>query len=54
MGELIFSFAYGSALIIMGFITRFFLKRMEVEARQREGVEKIEGLKNNDNYKKAV
>ncbi|MER1987342.1 MAG: hypothetical protein ABS948_15770 [Solibacillus sp.] len=29
MGELIFTFAYGGSLIVLGFVTRFFIARME-------------------------
>lgn len=45
MGELIFSFAYGGALIVMGFITRGFLKKMEAEPTVE---------KNKDGYRKVV
>lgn len=51
MGELIFSFAYGGALIFMGFVTRFFIKKMDAE---RKGVESVESIVSNDNFKKAV
>lgn len=51
MGELIFSFAYGGALIIMGFVTRFFIKKMDAG---RKSIESVENIVGNDNYKKAV
>ncbi|MEB2298847.1 hypothetical protein LAV72_04305 [Lysinibacillus xylanilyticus] len=34
MGEFIFTIAYGSSLIVLGFITRGYLKKMEQQASQ--------------------
>ncbi len=51
MGELIFSFAYGSALIVMGLVTRFFLKKMDTE---RSKVKSVDGTKSHVKYEKAV
>ncbi|MER2089692.1 hypothetical protein [Sporosarcina sp. JAI121] len=51
MGEFIFSFSYGGALIVMGFVTRFFIKRMDAE---RKGVESVEMTVSNENLTKVV
>lgn len=42
MGELIFTIAYGSALIVMGFITRGFLKKMEQQSSQPSKPKKVD------------
>lgn len=54
MGELIFSFAYGSALIIMGLVTRFFLKRMEAGSPATKSTKSIESNKSNVKFEKVV
>ncbi|MCZ2257342.1 hypothetical protein [Sporosarcina sp. G11-34] len=54
MGELIFSVCYGSSLIVMGFVTKGFLKKMEREAREAESTESIGSVKTASNYKEVV
>lgn len=54
MGELIFSFVYGGSLIVMGFVTRFFLKKMEKENISEESIESLQSYDNSKNYKKVV
>ncbi|MFJ8258018.1 hypothetical protein ACIQ4Z_12180 [Peribacillus asahii] len=44
MGELIFSFGYGGSLIILGWVTHFFLikmKRNQKEEQERNTIEKV-------------
>lgn len=54
MGELIFSFAYGSALIIMGLVTRLFLRKMEVGSPTTKSIESVEGTESNVKFEKVV
>jgi hypothetical protein len=51
MGELIFSVVYGGSLIVMGFITRLFINKMDAGSQK---IEEIGSVSNNKNYKKAV
>lgn len=57
MGELIFSFVYGGSLIVMGLVTRMFLKKMEKTKKMDfsdESIELIEELDNVKHYEKVV
>lgn len=50
MGELIFTICYGGALIVLGFITKASLMRMEREVSQIEKQEHSIPTQNQINY----
>lgn len=55
-GELIFTIVYGSALVVMGFVTKGFLRKMKAESNYEEIVvdEKIVVKKDSTkNYNKV-